>query len=136
MPVADLVERIGHDGSDLPYEGDFAEYRAGFHVDELLEVLEDLGWAATPFQYAPCVVPQPEAPPRYIYEDPDTRFLDHVMMSKGFILGYLMKDDLTGHAVTNIKGTIIDPRGQNSTYMVQDMHLYSFVPTTYFKVSR
>lgn len=136
-PVEEIIRKLGHDGSEMPYEGEFADYRAGWHVDELIDVLDRLGWSATPFQYAPCVVPQPEAPPRMVFEDNDTRFFHHLKGSIGFILGYLkMEEEIIGHAVTNNDEKIIDPRGQNSSYMAQDMHLFLFIPTTYFKVAR
>jgi hypothetical protein len=137
QPVEEIIRLLGHDGSDLPYEGDYSDYRAGFHVDELIDVLDRLGWSVTPFQYAPCMVPQPEAPPRMIFEDNDTRFFHHLKRSKGFIIGYLKLDEeIIGHAVTNDNEKITDPRGRNSSYMAQDMHLFSFIPTVYFKVTR
>jgi hypothetical protein len=136
-PVDRIIERLGHDGSDFPYGEDDEDQRAGFHADELIDVLDELGWSATPFQYAPCLVPTPDSQPRYIFDDHDMRFFNHLKRSKGFILGYLKNDDyITGHAVTNHNEVITDPRGQNSTYSASDMHLFSFIPTTYFKVAK
>lgn len=39
MPVADLIKRIGHDGSERIFDGPRPE--VGFHIQEIIHVLQD-----------------------------------------------------------------------------------------------
>jgi hypothetical protein len=50
IDVARLVEMVGHDGSEI-YWPDLPSplSRRGFHIQEMIEVADQLGWSVTPF---------------------------------------------------------------------------------------
>lgn len=140
IPVEEFIEMIGHDGSAEPYE-DLPGQKAGFHEQECIEVLQQLGYACTPIEIVPQIMPTPDGPIRPIWFSPEQaeseywnwqRFIHHLKDTHGVITGvkeYTSK--VIGHAVA-WNSVVYDPQGY--TYSIENAHHYSFIPRVYWKI--
>lgn len=142
IPVEKLIKMIGHDGSDEPYD-ELPGQKAGFHEQECIEVLQRLGYACTPIEIVPQMMPALRGPIRPIWfplkqltaapEDWNwQRFIRHLKDTRGVITGVTKRaNGVIGHAVA-WKGVIYDPRGY--MYTIEEAGNYNFVPRTYWKI--
>jgi len=119
LPVKTVLERLGHDGKEVAFLGLPPPICwRGFHIQELIHVALELGYAATPVEVFPQI-----AAPRYdyanrpvIYGPGDAnwdRFTKIVATSRGVITGasILEPAGVVGHAVAYENGTIFNPSG-------------------------
>jgi hypothetical protein len=144
----EFIDRIGHDGSDEPYEK-FPGIKAGFHQQECIEVLQQLGYACTPIEIVPQMMPFPNGPIRSIWFSPEKLTADsedwnwqrlkrHLYCSSGVFTGIKRKanHEMIGHAVAwnGWEAVIYDSQGPGYTYSINDAHNYGFTPQTFWKV--
>lgn len=142
-----FINLIGHDGSACPYE-ELPEARAGFHVQECIEVVQNLGYACTPIEYVPQQYPQPGGPIRQIWFSGDegeisgnlARLKKHMRNSDGIFTGVkIRQDEVIGHAVAwdHVLRYIQDPRGKVCCpYIFEQCGLYNFMPQIFWKIQR
>ena len=135
MAVEEFIDLIGHDGRTFPYGPPYHNKMRGFHTQECIKVLIDQGWAATPIEYRPSLIPAEGQAGISVDSCSEMLFHDMLACSKGFICGEL---HCMGHAVANFKGTIVDPRNvfANKIYTAHEMHTYNFEPLVYFRVDK
>ena len=115
-PVQQIIDEIGHDGSQIIYP-DLPEpmCRRGFHPQELITIAWQHGCCVTPFELFPSICPASDHYDSVIVEFVDNwhRFVSLIKSEMGILEG-------TGrrcrHAVHFNKGIIFDPDGQQYTY--------------------
>ena len=147
VPVREFMDDIGHDGSAEPYPG--LDTKAGFHEQECIDVLQRRGFACTPIEIVPQMIPCAGGPTRQIWfggERPGLspedcnweRFLSHLEGTCGVLTGILqrVKDGYksVGHAVAWFDGTIHDSQGPGFTYSLEDAINYGLIPRAYWKI--
>lgn len=115
VPTSAIIDLIGHDGSDRPYPDIYGGYRRGFHVQECSLALIHLGYTVTQIERRPLLTPEASCPPIVAWEDDDF-FFDLLRHSTGFAIGTRAEK---GHAITNIKGRVVDP------YYAGSVEIYS-----------
>lgn len=135
MDIKTFITRIGHNGMTYPYPFPNEDEPRGFHTQECTDELMSLGYASTPIEFNPSIIPFKGGPVHCLYEHPMSQFLHSLSMSDGFICGKF-KD--RGHAVTNFKGLIIDPRyrDHNINYQSTEFAINDFIPHVYFRVDK
>ena len=111
-PVAELLEAIGHDGSEIVFPS-LPEplCRRCFHVQELIQVALGRGCAVTPVELFPVLQPTEAGPFHKTVLYPDNnwrRFERTIRASFGVIDGTGAR---LGHTVAYDHGHIFDPRG-------------------------
>jgi hypothetical protein len=112
VPVADLLEAIGHDGSEIVFPN-LPEplCRRCFHVQELILVALSRGLAVTPVELFPVLQPTEVSHFRKTVLYPDNnwrRFEETLRASRGVIDGTGSRH---GHTVAYDHGRIYDPKG-------------------------
>lgn len=117
IPVAGLIDRIGHDGSkivfpDLPEPAN----RCGHNIYELIQVALDLGYAVTPVPLQRAIVPANDRTREVVIgtdEENWNRFIRQLLISCGVI-------ECCGprgpHMVAYDNGTVFDPEGDVFPY--------------------
>jgi len=144
LSVKKFIEMIGHDGSAEPYK-DFPGLKAGFHEQECIEVLQQLGYSCTPIEIVPQMIPVPGVPVRPIWfpstDNPEDgnrwRWVRHLRGTRGVITGARKRindDKILGHAVAWDGMTIYDPQGKGLEYTLDQIDDYGFMPRVYWKV--
>jgi hypothetical protein len=146
IPVAEFIEDIGHDGGAEPYPS--LDTKAGFHEQECIDVLQRRGFACTPVEIVPQMVPFDRGPARQIWfggqrpglspEDCNwERFLTHLQGTCGVLTGVKKKinsNSFIGHAVAWFDGMIHDPQGSGYIYSIDDAPNYGYIPRAYWKI--
>jgi hypothetical protein len=145
IPVEEFIDDIGHDGSSKPYAG--LDIEAGFHEQECIDVLQRRGFACTPVEIVPQMIPCEGGPVRQIWfgERPGLspedcnweRFLSHLEGTNGVLTGMKKKvnsDVFIGHAVAWFDGKIHDPQGSGFIYSIDDAPNYGYIPRAYWKI--
>ncbi len=145
MPVEEFIDEIGHQGAAEPYPG--LDTKAGFHEQECIDVLQRRGFACTPIEIVPQMVPCEGGPTRQIWfgsrpglspEDCNwERFLSHLQGTCGVLTGVKKKinsDSFIGHAVAWFDDMIHDPQGPGYIYSMDDAPNYGYMPRAYWKV--
>jgi len=148
LTLKEFTDRIGHDGSNEPYE-EIPGMKGGFHTQECIEVLQEMGLACTPIEIVPQMRPTPDGPtcpiwfsPEHLTADPEDwnwqRLKRHLNCSSGVITGINRKtnNEIIGHAVAwnGREAVIYDPLGYN--YSIDQAGYYGFTPQTYWKVQK
>ena len=106
-PVDNLIESIGHDGSEIVWPRYFEPMRRrGFHIQEIIHVLYQLGTTVTPIEAYSRLAPTESVQPRLI--DNTEIFERIVRTTRGVLTGATAR---CGHAVAYDHGIICDPRG-------------------------
>jgi len=153
----EFMVKIGHDGSDEPYE-DLPGMKSGFHEQECIEVLQQMGLACTPIEIVPQMRPTPSGPVRSVWFPPAQLTVDpedsyslreswnlqrlrrHLICSNGVFTGVNQKPnhEVIGHAVAwdGFEVVIYDPRGQGYKYNFEHANDYGFSPQVYWKVQK
>ena len=115
IPVAELIRRIGHDGSEIVSPAKEPAGRRGFHVQECVAVALTLGFAVTPIELFP--VSEFEGGHEKVIAFPANattpdgnwdRLRDHIESSRGVLAG---QGSRTMHAVAYECGQLYDPDG-------------------------
>jgi hypothetical protein len=157
MPVKKLIEMIGHDGSEEPYR-ELPGQKAGFHEQECINVCQQLGYACTPIEIVPQMIPVSGGPVRSVWFLPEgqsdwpgtlrgqlianledwnwRRFIQHLKDTRGVLTGEKKRigsNVVVGHAVA-WSGMIYDSQGKGFIYSLENAHQYGFVPRTYWKI--
>ena len=115
-PVQQIIDEIGHDGSQIVYP-DLPEpmCHRGFHSQELIHIAWQHGFNVTPFELFPSIRPAMGQYDSIIVEYVDNwhRFISLIKNEMGILEG-------TGrrcrHAVHFRRGEIRDPDGHQYTY--------------------
>ena len=112
LPVAELLEAIGHDGSEIVFPS-LPEplCRRCFHIQELIQVALSRGLAVTPVELFPVLQPTEIGPfhKTVLYTDNNwRRFEAAIQTSRGVVDGTGAR---LGHTVAYDHGRIYDPRG-------------------------
>jgi hypothetical protein len=122
MPVAKLIERIGHDGSQIIWP-DLPDpmRRRGFHSQELVEEALTCGYACTPIEISP-TIGNPMGEGHHVIFSLDEmwhRFEPYLQASNCVIecVGNRCR-----HAVHGSYGRISDPDGYQYDYTDLDKH--------------
>ena len=109
IPVSEMIERIGHDGSQLAFPTlREPECRRGFHIQECIDVALSLGVSVTPIEAFPRHAPAVDVNPILI-DFPggnEDRFRRTIGTSKGVLTGRGLH---TQHAVAYDHNLIFDP---------------------------
>jgi hypothetical protein len=116
MPVQDLIDEIGHDGSEIIFpELEDPTCRRGFHSQELIYAVWKLGFTVTPIELAPVIASDDGLNVHQV----DFEF-DHWKRFTGFIdttIGVLEgRGRYCNHAVCYRYGEIYDPDGHRYDY--------------------
>jgi len=159
VPIEQFIKLLGHDGSAKPYP-EMPEQVAGFHEQECIEVLQHLGFACTPIEIVPQMVPLPGGPVRQIWFPAKNtpiqntsnciefsklkggnreRFYRHIKMTTGVFTGIKhghRRARPIGHAVAWDGEKVYDPQGDGLMYPFYNMNDYGFTPHTYWKVQK
>lgn len=115
MPVVDLVDLVGHDGSEImwPHLAP-PNNRRGFHIQELIMAGNSMGYTVTPFEPRPVLTSadmllQGEPKPLDL-----NRWLERFMAIMAIGIGVLTGQTNTGarHAIACNMGKPFDPSGQ------------------------
>ncbi len=143
IPVREFIDRLGHDGSEKPYQ-ERPDQEAGFHEQECIEVVQRLGYACTPIEIVPQMIAAPECLyPRQIWFSPGReeanweRFKGHLYNTRGVLTGLKKKINRAdiGHAVA-WNGKIYDSQGKGFIYSLANASDYGFAPRVYWKIQR
>ncbi len=115
MPVVDLVDLVGHDGSEIYWPTLMPpNNRRGFHIQELIMAGNALGFTVTPFEPRPVLIsadqmfqghPMPINQDRWL-----ERFTAIMAISRGVVTGETARG--SRHAVAWNMGKVFDPSGQ------------------------
>jgi hypothetical protein len=106
-PVENLIKSIGHDGSEIVWPRYFEPMRRrGFHIQEIIHVLYQLGTTVTAIEAYSRLAPTESVQPRLI--DNTEIFERIVRTTRGVLTGNTAR---CGHAVAFDGGIICDPRG-------------------------
>ena len=105
VEVAEFIEEIGHDGSDVIFDGVPDPYcRRSFHVEECLRVALDRGWAGVEFSpYLASLCPKTGQFATFDHNET----IDWVLRRQGVILG--QEEGKTPHAVAFQDYEAVDP---------------------------
>jgi hypothetical protein len=116
IPVGELLEELGHDGSELAFPNlPEPACRRGIHIQELVHVALRHGFALTPVELFPVLASADDKQTQTIlYRDNNwKRFADILAASRGVIdgVGFRFR-----HMVAYDQGRIFDPRGHVYDY--------------------
>lgn len=118
-PLSEVIQGLGHDGSEKVWQPHWEDQVAGFHIHEII----DYAWMqnatpVTPFLRYPLVTPSPAHPEQLakFAREPDLerRFTNRLYGRVGIITGTVIFG--RGHAVAWNGHKIYDPRGYVYTY--------------------
>jgi hypothetical protein len=116
LPVDQIIDEIGHDGSQIIYPG-LPEplCRRGFHSQELIDVAWQHDFSVTPFELFPSIRPASGDYDTLIVEFTDNwqRFISLIKSERGILEGAGFH---CRHAVHFRRGEIFDPDGRQYTY--------------------
>jgi len=137
MPVADLLVAVGHDGSDIIFPG-VAEplCRRSIHIQELIDIALARGFAVTPIELFPTLVPAADSPLKHTvaYRHGNwRRFADTIAQSRGVIDG---AGRHCGHAVAYDHGRIFDPQGFAYDYARRTCEAHHFYTRCAWRIDR
>ena len=144
LPVEEFIKMIGHDGSAEPYPA-YPGQKAGFHEQECIEVVQQLGYACTPIEIVPQMMPMPGGPIRPIWfpgtdsdreENNWQRFKRHLTDTYGVITGLRQRASgaVIGHAVAWDGKNIDDSQGEGSLYSLEEVSDFGFTPRVCWKI--
>lgn len=145
LSVEELIKMLGHDGSAEPYPA-YPGQKAGFHEQECIEVAQQLGYACTPIEIVPQIMPMPGGPMRPIwfstsdasFEEANwQRFIRHLNGSRGVLTGvkqHINSSKVLGHAVAWDGENIYDPQGDGFLYHIDEASDFGFTPRNYWKI--
>lgn len=117
IPVAEMIQAIGHDGSEIICPSPEPGGRRGFHSQECISVALAMGFACTEIELFPASQFPKDHKKMVLFPanaaDLDgnwTRFKSHVQTSRGVIAGRSERG--LGHAVAYENGLVTDPAGR------------------------
>jgi hypothetical protein len=132
VPVAQLIEELGHDGSKNIFPKlEEPMCRRGFHSQELIHLAWRWGFTVTAFELFPTIAPTSggEKKVEVIFDgDEDNnwkRFNDTIQITKGILEG---AGTHSNHAVAYDHGKIQDPDGWEYPYSPANCTAQNFYP--------
>jgi hypothetical protein len=136
IPWKDFLQYVGHDGSRFPYKD--PSIRAGFHIQECIEVAQQWGWTCTPIELFPISTPGNGEEIEILFGDETgnwARFLQHLTTCQtGVIEGVVSKQEgSVGHAVAWDGTKIHDPKGKVYSFAEHSQH--NFFPRVLWKLA-
>jgi len=137
MPVASLIERLGHDGGEIIFP-DLPEpaNRRGHNIYELIQVAVDLGYAVTPIPLRAAITPAND-PQRQVIIGTDvenwSRFTRHLRSSQGVIECFGPR---LYHLLAYEQGHIFDPDGKQFSYSREACERRNLYAYCLWRVSR
>jgi len=104
-----LVKLVGHNGSEIIFPNlPDPLGRKGVHIQEIIDVLDDLGYSLIPIEFEPWQTPN--GVDEHRIRLPDKRFYNHLIGNPGLIVGQAKKHWHTvawdGYLVYDPNGTI------------------------------
>ena len=133
MPVAELIEQVGHDGSEIVFpEKTPPADRRGFHTQEMIRVALDVGMTATPIELFPRFCSDKAGGNSFIVylgKDGEANwdyFEKFIVCGKGVMEG--STDYGHNHAVAFQSNTIYDPDGEEYSYSRKILEKRGFPP--------
>lgn len=134
VSVEEIIKQIGHDGSEKPYPN--SEWRAGFHIQECIDVVFSMGYSVTMIEANPQLIPSLtwSGTPRVVqmpgWKSNEERLQDYLHYFDGVRCGYL-KSTKVGHAVAweSLNKRVYDPRGK-----IYEKHEDCGLITTHFLI--
>jgi hypothetical protein len=131
VPLVDVLNMIGHDGSDIYWPSYPEPYRRrAFHIQEIIEIGLRLQWAFTPIEPKPFSWPPINgertaiAQPACTQWDSQERLLTHLFNRRAILLG--IGPHGGHHAVACDNQRVFDPNGleyQLSTFKIREAWL-------------
>lgn len=117
IPVADLIERVGHDGGEVIFP-DLPEptKRRSHNIHELIQVALEMGYSVTPVPLQPVIIPSNNFDRQIAIgtdEDNWNRFTHQLSISRGVIE---CQGPRCYHLIAYEKGKIFDPAGFEFPY--------------------
>ena len=126
IPVQQLIEEIGHDGSEkifthLPEP----MCRRGFHSQELIRAAWNHGFACTPLELFPALKPTDGQGAYVLMNELDSwaRFKKFILTTRGVLEGASVR---CHHAVYYRYGQIFDPDGWGYSYSREACEAHGF----------
>jgi len=138
IPFAVFIDMLGHDGGDLPYTNKL--FKAGFHPQECIEVVQRLSWSCTPIELFPQITPDNIEQRNILFNGDESgnwaRFLLHLNNCKnGVIEGTTNKQGIIiGHAVAWDGCHVYDPKGV--IYSFSEHQNLNFYPKVLWKLKK
>jgi len=144
-PVVWFIRQIGHPGAEEPYG--VKGLKAGFHEQECIDVVQELGFSCTPIEIHPTISPHPDgkdARPIFFGNNEAAnwdRLLKHLYQTRGVLTGIYRKpsqpEKIIGHAVAwdNADRQVYDPN-QGRVYQLSEAYNYGFIPRCFWKVQK
>ena len=133
MPVAELIEQVGHDGSAIVFpEKNPPADRRGFHSQEMIRVALDVGMTATPIELFPRLGSnEAGGHPLIVYLGRDGEanwdyFEKFIVCGKGVMEG--STEFGHNHAVAFQSDIIYDPDGEHYPYSRKILEERGFHP--------
>jgi hypothetical protein len=130
IPVANLIEQLGHDGSEIVFPDlDEPMCRRGFHSQELIHLAWRHRFTVTPFELIPTIAPTSgEGSLVQVHFDGSIknnwhRFLDVIKHTSGILEG---QGRNCNHAVHYRQGDIYDPDGHYYRYTQEACEEHGF----------
>jgi len=136
IPVATLLDAVGHDGSKVIFPNlPEPARRQGFHVQEFVHVALRHGFAVTPTELFPVLASADERQTHTVlYPDNNwKRFADVLAGSRGVIDG---KGFRFGHAVAYDHGRVFDPKGCEYDYSRIACEAHQFYTRCAWRIDR
>lgn len=139
IPVADLMEAIGHDGSEIVFSGaEEPRCRRGHHVQECVEQCLKRGYAASRIELFPVLKPYEDSQRRFIVprgrgDNNWTYFTNQIQTSRGVLEG---SGKHCEHAVVYDHGRIIDPDGGSYKYSTDECERRGFYGKHLWRVDK
>jgi hypothetical protein len=128
LPLERMLELIGHDGSVIVHpDQSEPRCRRSFHIQECLQVLDTLGYAATPFDAISILALDDH---HKIELDWMGDFENHLKQANGVILGEGLSNR---HAVAWVDQMVYDPNGYVDD-LIDHIKWRSFCPQTFWKI--
>jgi len=134
-PLYEVIEGLGHSGSEKIWQPPCEHQPAGHHIHEIIDyVWLQHSTPMTPFLRCPEVTPSynhPEVVARFVREpDLERRFANRLYGRVGVLTG-TMKHTGKGHAVAWSGHKIYDPRGYVYTY-AEAYDTYNYLVDTFW----
>jgi hypothetical protein len=131
IPVSELVEDVGHDGSEVIFPLlKEPMCRKGFHSQEIVRLAFKSGFAMTPFELFPTIMANDHSTTHKVWDETYSRafFMGAVNSTSGILEG---RGTSCKHAVHNSCGTLYDPDPNGTVYpfSFQDCEAQGFHPS-------
>ncbi len=139
VPVKQLMEEIGHDGSEIVFSGaEEPRCRRGHHVQECIAQCLKRDYSVSRIELFPVLKPYEDSQRRFIVprgpgDSNWSYFINHINHSRGVMEG---SGKHCEHAVVYSYGTIIDPDGGSFPYSTDECERRGFYGKLLWRVDK